>query len=144
MTSPLAAAAGNYTAGVDVWDASQPSRTASASATYSVVLQTDATPPTAPSGLSATARRKGVSLSWSPSQDNVGVSGYRVFRNGVMMTTVTSLGWTDSSTSTGVSYQYFVEAFDAAGNLSAPSNTATVGSSSTSGGGSGGKGGPKP
>jgi len=143
VTSPLASIAGNYTAGAEVWDVSQPTRTASASGTYSVVFQTDATPPTAPGALSATARRKGVSLSWSPSQDNVGVSGYRVFRNGVMMATVTSLSWVDGSTTTGAGYQYFVEAFDAAQNLSAPSNTATVGGSTSGGGSGGGKGGPK-
>jgi len=146
VTSPPGSAAGNYTAGVDVWDASQPSRTVSASVTYSVVPQTDVTAPTAPSGLSATVRRKGgVSLAWTPSQDNVGVSGYRVFRNGEMKATVVSLSWVDSSTTTGAGLQYFVQAFDAAQNLSPPSNIATVGSGSTSGGGSGGgKGGSKP
>jgi hypothetical protein len=149
VTSPLGAAAGNYTAGVDVWDASQASRTASASATYSVVLQTDLTPPTAPLGLSATTRRKGgVSLAWSSSQDNVAVSGYRVFRNGVLIATSSSLDYVDGSTGSGGTYQYFVKAFDAAGNLSASSNTSTVtiggGTAGTGGGSGGGKGGSKP
>jgi hypothetical protein len=145
VTSPPGSAAGNYTAGVDVWDASQPSRTVSASVTYSVVPQADAAPPTPPSGLSATVRRKGgVSLSWSASQDNVAVSGYRVFRNGVMIATVTTLSCVDGSTSAGATYQYFVRAFDAAENLSASSNTATVTIGGGSSGGGGGKGGPKP
>jgi NPCBM-associated, NEW3 domain of alpha-galactosidase len=147
VTSPTGAAAGNYTVGVDVWDANQPSRTVSASVTYSVVLQTDTSPPTAPSGLSAAVKRKGVNLSWSPSQDNVAVSGYRVFRNGFLISTTTNLTYIDGSTSSGT-YQYFVRAFDAAENMSASSNTATVtiggGSSGTGSGSGGGKGGSKP
>jgi len=147
VTSLVTSTAGNYVVTADVKDANQPARDASASATYSVVIQSDTTPPTAPSGLSAAARRKGVSLSWNPSQDNIGVSGYHVFRNGVIKATVTALSWVDSSTTTGAGYAYFVEAFDAAKNLSPPSNTATVASSNTGGSGSGsggGKGGSKP
>jgi gametolysin peptidase M11/alpha-galactosidase-like protein len=147
VTSPTGAAAGNYTVGVDVFDANQPSRTGSASVTYSVVLQTDTSPPTAPGGLSAAVKRKGVSLSWSPSQDNVAVSGYRVFRNGFLIGTTTTLGYIDGSTSSAATYQYVVKAFDAADNISESSNTATVtiggGSSGTSGGSGGGKGGSK-
>jgi hypothetical protein len=143
VTSLVVSTAGNYVVAVDAKDAGQPSRTASASVTYNVVIQSDTTPPTAPSGLSAAARRKGVSLSWSASQDNVGVSGYRVFRNGEMKATVTSLSWLDSSTTTGAGYQYFVVAFDAAENLSPPSNTTSVGSG-TGGSPGGGKSGSKP
>jgi chitodextrinase len=128
--------------GVSVWDANQPNRTVSVSGTYSLVLQPDLTPPTAPTGLSAAVNRKGVGLSWSASRDNVGVSGYKVFRNGFLIGSTTSLSYVDGSTTSGATYQYFVKAFDAAGNMSASSNTATV----TIGGGSsgGGKGGPKP
>lgn len=143
VTSPPGATAGNYTVGVDVWDANQPSRTVSVRGTYSLVLQPDLTSPSAPTGLSASVNRKGVSLSWSASHDNVGVSGYKVFRNGFLIGTTTSLSYIDGSTTSGATYQYFVKAFDAAGNVSASSNTATV----TIGGGSsggGGKGGPKP
>ena len=142
VMSPLEAAPSNYTVGVDVSDANQPSRTASGNATYSVVPQADTTSPTAPSGLSATVRRKGVSLSWSPSQDNVAVSGYHIFRDGLKIGVATNLSYIDSSTGSGT-YSYFVEAFDAAQNVSASSNKATVTIGGGSGGG-GGKGGPKP
>jgi len=148
VTSPTGSAPGNYTVGASVWDANQSSRTASASGTYSVLVQTDAIPPTAPGGLSATLRRKGVSLSWSASQDNVAVSGYRVFRNGFLIATSSSLGYVDGSTGSGGTYQYSVKAFDAAGNVSASSNTSTVtiggGTAGTGGGSGGGKGGSKP
>jgi hypothetical protein len=147
VTSPTDFPAGNYAVGASVWDANQSSRTASASGTYGVVVQTDATAPTAPSGLSAAVRRKGgVSLSWSPSQDNVAVSGYRVFRNGFLIATSSSLGYVDGSTGSSGTYQYSVKAFDAAGNLSASSNTSTVtiGGGTVGTGGGGGKGGSKP
>lgn len=92
----------------------------------------DTTPPTAPSSLTAssTTRRK-VDLSWTAATDNVGVTGYQVWRAtssagpfGQIATTTTT-SYTDS-TKTGTSYWYYVKATDAAGNVSAASNTATV------------------
>ena len=45
--------------------------------------QEDATPPSAPSGLTATATNSSsVNLSWTASTDNVGVTGYNILRNG--------------------------------------------------------------
>jgi NPCBM-associated, NEW3 domain of alpha-galactosidase len=143
VTSPAGTAEGNYSVGVDVWDTSQPSRLASGNGSYNVVLQTDLNPPTAPASLSAAVRRKGVSLSWSSSQDNVGVSGYRVFRDGLMIGATATPSYIDGSISSGATYQYFVKAFDAAANMSPSSNTATAMIGGGSGGG-GGKGGPKP
>jgi hypothetical protein len=147
VMSPLAAAPSNYTVGVDVSDASQPSRLVNGSGVYSVMLARDSIAPTPPTGLIATVKRKGVSLSWSLSQDNVAVSGYHIFRDGLKIGVATNLSYVDSSTGSGT-YSYFVKAFDAAQNVSAPSNSATVtigaGSGGGSTGGGGGKGGPKP
>jgi gametolysin peptidase M11/alpha-galactosidase-like protein len=145
VTSPVGILAGNYSVAVDVADASQASRTASGSGVYNVVVQVDLTSPTAPSALTATVRRKGgVSLGWNPSQDNVAVSGYRVFRNGLMIGITGSLSYIDASASAGVTYSYFIKAFDAAENLSNASNTASVGvSGGSSTGSGGGKGGSK-
>jgi fibronectin type 3 domain-containing protein len=91
-----------------------------------LVVTADTEAPTAPAGLSATAAPRQVSLSWQPSTDNVGVTGYRVYRDGGLLT---SLGTVTSYTDTGVapgSHVYSVQAVDAAGNLSAPSNTASA------------------
>lgn len=86
----------------------------------------DASPPTIPGGLSATANQpSSVSLSWNASTDNVGVAGYYVYRNGAAIISVTGTSFTDSSLAPG-SYQYAVAAYDAAGNVSLKSNTATV------------------
>jgi M6 family metalloprotease-like protein len=77
----------------------------------------DTTPPSTPSPLSATAGTDRVTLSWPAATDDVGVSGYRVYRDGVLKATVSSPGWVDSAVSPGVSYSYKVAAFDAAGNV---------------------------
>ena len=58
----------------------------------------DTTPPSAPSGLTATATSSSsVSLSWTASTDNVGVTGYNIFRNGVQIGTSTTTSYTDNS-----------------------------------------------
>jgi hypothetical protein len=50
------------------------------------------------------------------------VAGYRVYRNGVLVATVTSTKWNDNLSLNGSSRTYYVVAFDAAGNVSAASN----------------------
>ena len=87
---------------------------------------TDTTPPSAPANLTAGAGDQQVSLSWSASRDNVGVDHYQVFRNGTQITTTSNTSYTDSVLTNGTAYTYMVKAVDAAGNVSAASNTATA------------------
>jgi fibronectin type 3 domain-containing protein len=88
----------------------------------------DTTPPTAPSGLTARAASSTqVDLSWTASTDNVGVTGYRILRDGAQVGTTTgSTSYSDGTASAGRTYQYSVVAVDAAGNVSAASNSASV------------------
>jgi hypothetical protein len=88
----------------------------------------DAQPPSAPSNLKASlARSKKVSLSWSRSTDNLRVVGYRIYRDGEFVASVTNTRWADTvALAIGSSRTYFVVAYDAAGNLSPASNLATV------------------
>ena len=80
----------------------------------------DTTPPTVPTGLTATAvSSTQINLSWTASTDNVGVTGYQIFRNGVQIATVTTTTYADSGRTPGTTYQYAVRATDAANNLSA-------------------------
>jgi endoglucanase len=79
----------------------------------------DTLAPTVPSGLRGSASASAVTLSWSPSTDNVGVVGYEVYRNGSLVATVPSTSFTDTAVSAGVTYSYAVGARDAAGNRSA-------------------------
>jgi hypothetical protein len=67
-----------------------------------------------------------VALSWGAATDDVGVSGYRVYRAGVQIGTTVGTTHTDSAPPTGLSISYTVRAYDAAGNLGAASNAFTV------------------
>jgi hypothetical protein len=96
----------------------------------------DTTPPTAPSNLTATATTSSqINLAWTASTDNVRVTGYNLQRcSGSGCTTFAALtsvsGTTNTYSNTGLtgstSYSYRVQATDAAGNLSAFSNSATA------------------
>jgi len=89
----------------------------------------DTTPPSAPASLAATAASSTqVDLSWTASTDNVGVDSYLIIRDGtqIALTSGTATTYSDTTVAPGTSYQYVVKARDAAGNISSPSNTATV------------------
>ncbi|MCM3039958.1 glycosyl hydrolase family 8 [Paenibacillus motobuensis] len=76
-----------------------------------------------------------VDLKWTPSSDNLGVTGYKVYRNDQVINTTTKTEYRDTGLSAGTTYKYFVVAFDAAGNLSKMSNIRYVTTLQTSGGG---------
>lgn len=80
--------------------------------------ESDTIPPSVPFGLNATAATTSITLSWSASSDNVGVSGYKVFRDGVAAGNATSTSFTDKNLVPNSSYVYTVSAFDANGNVS--------------------------
>src|SRR5207248_783343 len=87
----------------------------------------DTTPPSVPTGLRATAVSSSqINLSWAASSDNVGVSGYRVFRNGAQIATTSATSFPNTGLSPSTTYSYTVAAFDAAGNLSAQSSPASA------------------
>jgi hypothetical protein len=79
----------------------------------------DASPPTAPAGLSVgNQTQTGLTLSWSASTDNVGVTGYTVYRDGTAVGTTQSTSYAFSGLTCGISYTLAVDAFDVAGNHS--------------------------
>lgn len=85
----------------------------------------DLTPPSVPSNLSANPMSTSqINLAWSASTDNIAVTGYRVFRNGVQVATTTSLSYADTGLAASTTYTYTARAFDAAGNASALSAAA--------------------
>lgn len=94
----------------------------------------DATAPSAPASLSATASgTTAANLAWSASTDNVGVTGYRVERctgSGCtafsQVATPTGTTWSNTGLATATIYRYRVRAVDAAGNQGAYSPIATV------------------
>ncbi|MFF0300396.1 glycoside hydrolase family 6 protein [Streptomyces sp. NPDC004562] len=88
----------------------------------------DTTAPTAPTGLRATAKTaSSVSLAWTAATDNVGVTGYDVYRDGTRVgSPSTGTTYTDTGLSAATAYSYTVRARDAAGNVSAASAALSV------------------
>jgi len=60
-------------------------------------------------------------LSWTASLDNVGVTGYNIYRDGAFLESTTDLSYTDNTISECVDYSYTISAYDAAGNESSQS-----------------------
>ncbi|MFJ6939852.1 discoidin domain-containing protein [Streptomyces sp. NPDC101132] len=87
----------------------------------------DTQAPTAPAALTLTEPAAGqIRLSWTASTDNTGVTGYEVFANNQLRTTVpgTATTYTDTQP-TSATVTYVVRARDAAGNRSPDSNAVT-------------------
>ena len=124
--------AGTYTVNVSAagFNSASGSATVSSNATATKdfsLTPTDTVAPSAPSGLTATAISPSqINLSWTASTDNVGVTGYNVYRGGTQVGTATGTTFQDNGLAQNTSYSYTVKAKDAANNLSAASNTATA------------------
>jgi chitodextrinase len=82
--------------------------------------------PSVPTGVTLTTAAKSIGVSWAASSDNVGVSGYKVFGNGALLSTTAGLSYTDTAVKPGTTYTFTVAALDTAGNLSAPSVASSV------------------
>ena len=95
---------------------------------------TDATPPIAPSGLSAiTVSSTEITLAWTASTDNVAVTGYLVEQcqgagcsSFVQIASPTTTNFNNTGLNAGNSYSYRVRATDAAGNVSEYSSIAST------------------
>ena len=126
-------------AGFEIWQGGQGLGTNSFSVAATTGSGGDTTPPSVPANLAATGTTAAsASLAWSPSTDNVGVAGYRVYRDGVQVGTTAGTTFTDTGLSASTRYTYTVAAYDAAGNVSAQSGGVTA--TTTSSGGGGGSG----
>jgi hypothetical protein len=102
----------------------------------SFTVQADTIPPSTPTGLTATAISSSqINLSWTASTDNVGVTGYNVYRAGTKIGTSGNTTYQDTGLTASTSYSYAVAAFDAAGNISAQSTGASATTQASTGGG---------
>ena len=87
----------------------------------------DTQAPTVPAGLASSAvSQTSFTLTWSPSTDAVGVTGYQVFSNGVSVGTPSSTTFNVTGLTCNTGYAMTVRARDAAGNWSATSSPLTV------------------
>ncbi|MWC28833.1 S-layer homology domain-containing protein [Paenibacillus sp. MMS18-CY102] len=94
----------------------------------------DAVAPSVPANLSAAAiSNSKIELNWTASTDNVGVEGYDIYRNGVLVGYSGTTSYQDGGLSSSTAYTYTVRAKDAASNTSADSNTASATTQSNGG-----------
>lgn len=99
---------------------------ASVPAELSMATLPDEDAPDAPANLAASPDYETVQLTWNASDDNVGVTGYRIFRNGNQIATTVALAFTDTGRSRQTSYTYEVRAIDEAGNVSLPATVSVT------------------
>ncbi|MGW0087339.1 cellulose binding domain-containing protein, partial [Streptomyces sp. NPDC003393] len=94
----------------------------------------DTTAPGAPTGLTVSGTTDtSVSLKWTAATDDVGVTGYDVYRDGTKAGSTASTSFTDTGLTASTAYSYTVRAKDAAGNMS-PASTAVTATTRTGGG----------
>ncbi len=74
----------------------------------------DTVPPFVPTGLVATATSMtSVELNWNPTTDPEGpVQGYKIYRNGSYLATVSGTTYTDNTVARGTAYSYRISAID--------------------------------
>ncbi|MCA0754254.1 fibronectin type III domain-containing protein [Paenibacillus sp. N4] len=140
LTDTVPGAASGYTAGglapetsysftVRALDIAGNASPYSGEAVVTTLVTTDLTPPTAPGNLTVTGQSStSAALSWQPASDNVGVTGYEIYKNDMLLTTVA--GNVHDYSAVGLlpatAYQFVVKARDAVGQVSEPSNPVTV------------------
>ncbi len=101
------------------YDLAATANVGTSTAVTATVQNADIQAPSVPGSLRTTANSlTGITLAWNASTDNIGVTGYRVQRNGTTIATVTTLAYADTGLASGTSYTYTVTALDAANNTS--------------------------
>ncbi len=92
-----------------------------------VATEVDNIPPSAPAAFTVQATATNYAyLKWNAASDNVGITKYEIYLNGVKAYTTSSTSFTVSNLDSNVTYTMYVKALDAAGNVSAPSNQVTA------------------
>ena len=86
----------------------------------------DTTAPTAPTLTASGTTLTSTNLSWSGATDNVAVTGYDVYKDGVFLASTATTTYAATGLSSSTAYAFYVQAKDAAGNVSVASNTINV------------------
>jgi GBS Bsp-like repeat./Fibronectin type III domain. len=87
----------------------------------------DLTPPSTPTNVTCNAKTETTAtLLWTPSTDNIGVSGYSIYRDGTEVGSAADTTYIDKGLTAGKTYAYTVKAVDNAGNVSGASASISV------------------
>ena len=87
----------------------------------------DFEPPTIPSCfLSSSVSSSQINLTWTASTDNLGVAGYTIYRDELEVDTSPTNSYSDTGLSPSTTYTYTVSAYDAEGNESSQSSSASA------------------
>src|SRR3989442_11586709 len=107
------AAATTYSYTVLAYDTSWNASAQSSAVSATTKAPADTQPPSIPTNLAATAVSSSqIDLSWSPATDNVGVTGYRVYRNGTLAASPSGTSVSITGLSAATPYSFTVSAFD--------------------------------
>src|SRR4029079_523583 len=103
------AASTSYSYTVAAYDAAGNASAPSAAASASTLAPADTAAPSIPGGLSASAMSVSqINLSWNASSDNVGVTGYKVFRGGVQIATTATPAYSNTGLAAATAYSYTI------------------------------------
>jgi len=81
----------------------------------------DETPPTTPLLTISSVNADSVELAWSESYDDVGIDEYRLYKNSDVIAKISDTEYKDKEVESGEEYEYYVVAYDKAGNRSSKS-----------------------
>ncbi|HEY9059942.1 MAG TPA: fibronectin type III domain-containing protein, partial [Pseudobacteroides sp.] len=85
----------------------------------SAATKVDSESPSVPEGLTASSvNSTSINLTWTPSKDNVEVTGYEIYRNGIKVGSPKTSSFTDAGLVPNTVYEYTVKAYDYSGNFS--------------------------
>lgn len=116
-----------YTMTVKAKDAAGNVSAASSALNVTTATAVDTEAPTVPTGLaSSSITETSFTLTWNASTDNVGVTGYDVYKNGSLLGSVTGTSANITGLTASTTYAMTVKAKDVAGNISASSSTLNV------------------
>ncbi|MFC2116376.1 sulfatase-like hydrolase/transferase [Bacteroidota bacterium] len=91
------------------------------------VTRVDVIPPLKPLDLQGEpVSTSQIDLNWDQAPDSSDVAGYSVYRDGIKIASTVETNYSDTELSLATSYDYYIRAFDNAGNYSEASNTITV------------------
>ena len=136
VTGLVAATAYNFT--VTALDGAGNESVVSNTLAITTNVQTDTQAPTASTLSSSVQTDTTADLSWTAATDNTAVTGYKVYKDAILETTLGNvLSYQVTGLTASTAYNFTVTALDAAGNESVASNILVITTNTTSGGGSG-------